>query len=60
MWLLATLARTVLPHGGQRTARRNAWAGMSEGAARARARRDADAAMLAAAQREDLAVRAAR
>jgi hypothetical protein len=35
----------VLPHGGQRSARRNAWASMSEDNLRARARRDADSAM---------------
>ena len=33
------------PHGGQRTARRNAWAGMSADAARGRARREAEAAL---------------
>ena len=36
---------TVVPHGGQRSARRNAWASMSSDAVRARARRDADVAM---------------
>ncbi len=41
----------AVPHGGQLTARRNAWASMSEGAARARGRRDADAAMDQAIQR---------
>ena len=35
----------LLPHGGQRSARRNAWASMSEGNVRARARREADGAM---------------
>ncbi|MCW2667057.1 MAG: hypothetical protein JWN57_2019 [Frankiales bacterium] len=60
MSLLATVVLTVLPHGGQRTARRNAWASMSEGAVRARGRRDADTAMLVAQQREELTVRAAR
>ncbi len=48
------LQRTVLavvPHGGQKVARRNAWAGMSADAAMARARRDAEAALrLAEAQ----------
>ena len=39
------LALMALPHGGQRSARRNAWAAMSEGSARARGRREADAAM---------------
>lgn len=40
-----TFALTVLPHGGQRSARRNAWASMVDDNTRARARRDADAAM---------------
>ena len=38
----------AFPHGGQGAARRNAWAGMSEGAARARARREAEAAVVTA------------
>ena len=42
----------VLPHGGQNLARRNAWASMSVDAGRARARREAAAALtLAAASR---------
>jgi hypothetical protein len=41
----------VAPHGGQLTSRRNAWAGMSTDAARARARREADIALAAAAAR---------
>ncbi len=40
-----SLALTMLPHGGQRSARKNAWASMSEGSARARGRREAAAAM---------------
>ena len=40
----------ALPAGGQQAARRNAWASMSADAARARARRDAAAAMDAAVQ----------
>jgi hypothetical protein len=48
------LVLTVVPGGGQRTARRNAWAGMSAGTARARARREADAAVAAAQQRLDV------
>ena len=36
------------PSGGQTTARRNAWAGMSADAARGRARRQAEAALAAA------------
>ena len=35
----------ALPHGGQRLARRNAWAGMSADAAVGRARREANQAM---------------
>lgn len=42
---LQSLAVAVLPHGGQRSARRNAWAAMSSDAVRARARREADLAM---------------
>jgi hypothetical protein len=40
-----SVALMLLPHGGQRSARKNAWASMSEDSARARGRRDADAAM---------------
>jgi hypothetical protein len=36
----------ALPHGGQRAARRNAWAGMSENAVRRRAQREADLALV--------------
>jgi hypothetical protein len=39
----------LLPHGGQNLARRNAWASMSVDAGRARARREAAAAMTLAA-----------
>ena len=35
----------LLPHGGQSLARRNAWASMAADSTRARARREADAAM---------------
>lgn len=35
----------LLPEGGQRTARRNAWAAMSSDARRARDRREAEAVM---------------
>jgi hypothetical protein len=35
----------ALPAGGQSAARRNAWAAMSEGAARARSRREAATAL---------------
>lgn len=41
----ASMALTMLPHGGQRSARQNAWASMSECSARARGRREADIAM---------------
>ena len=42
---LESLFLTVLPHGGQRSARQNAWASMSSDASWARNRREADAAM---------------
>ena len=48
---LQGLALTVLPHGGQRSARRNAWAAMSADAAFARNRREAEHAMSAAVAR---------
>ena len=43
--LTTSVLLTALPHGGQRTARRNAWASMSTDATVARARREADLAM---------------
>lgn len=43
--LVQDLLLTALPGGGQRTARRNAWAGMAADAARTRARREAEAAL---------------
>lgn len=52
--MFPTLAQFLLalaPSGGQRTARRNAWAAMSSDAVRARTRREADAAMTVAARR---------
>ena len=49
--LAQTLLMTAAPAGGQSTARRNAWAAMSEDAVRARGRRDARVA-LAAAERQ--------
>lgn len=49
--LVQDLLLVALPSGGQRTARRNAWAGVSADAARARALRDAQAAMAAAVAR---------
>lgn len=48
--VLTTLSR-FFPEGGQRTARRNAWAAMSNNASRARDRREADAAISAAVAR---------
>ena len=42
---IQSITLTVLPHGGQRSARKNAWASMSEGNSRAKARIDADRAM---------------
>jgi hypothetical protein len=50
----ADLVMSVVPHGGQATARRNAWAGMSAGAARARARREAELAVAQAQSRLDV------
>jgi len=43
------LALLAVPHGGQQVARRNAWASMAADSARARARREADAALSVAA-----------
>ena len=40
-----SLALFALPHGGQRAARRNAWASMSAESAWARSRREADLAL---------------
>lgn len=48
---IQTLALTVLPHGGQHAARKNAWAAMSEGNMRAKARTEADSAMARAVAR---------
>jgi hypothetical protein len=42
---LETALLTVLPHGGQGAARRNAWSAMATDATRARGRREADLAM---------------
>ncbi len=41
----------ALPHGGQRLARRNAWAAQGADAVRGRARREADAAVALAVAR---------
>ena len=43
----------AMPQGGQRTARRNAWAGMSADAAQARNRREAEAAVRFAVARAE-------
>ncbi len=43
----------ALPHGGQRVAHRNAWAGMSADSARGRAQREADAAVDDAVRRAE-------
>lgn len=48
---LQGLALTLLPHGGQRSARRNAWSAMSADSALARSRREAEVAVAAAALR---------
>jgi hypothetical protein len=48
---LQSLLLTAVPHGGQRSARRNAWASMSSDAVLARSRREADAAMAQAVER---------
>ena len=45
---LQALLLLVLPAGGQATARRNAWAGMSDDAARRRERGQAETALAAA------------
>ena len=45
---LQALLLLALPAGGQATARRNAWAGMSADAARGRERRQAETALAAA------------
>jgi len=49
--LLISAAALAFPHGGQRSARRNAWAGMSEDATHRRARVEADEAMQASIAR---------
>jgi len=49
--LVLTALNRLFPEGGQATARRNAWAAMSNNASWARDRREADAAMAAALSR---------
>ena len=61
--LLSTVQELLLqtlPHGGQRGARRNAWAAMSADASLARARREAATALDAATTRDQERVRTAR
>lgn len=61
--LLSTVQELLLqtlPHGGQRGARRNAWASMSADASMARARREAASALDAATTRDQEQVRTAR
>ena len=43
--LAQSLLLLLIPHGGQHTARQNAWSGMSADAVRARDRREAQAAV---------------
>jgi hypothetical protein len=49
--MVLTALNRLFPEGGQRTARRNAWAAMSNNASHARDRREADAAVTAALTR---------
>ncbi len=58
--LTQTLLLALLPHGGQHTARRNAWSAMATDAGRARARRDAAAALVLAEARRAGAAGAVR
>lgn len=57
---LRELMLQTMPHGGQRGARRNAWASMSADASMARARREAASALDAAARRDEDRVHRAR
>lgn len=52
-------ALALLPDGAQRTARRNAWAGMSADSTRGRARREGEAALEAAVRRASAPARIA-
>jgi hypothetical protein len=51
--LMLMAVSRLFPEGGQRTARRNAWAAMSTNATLARDRREADAAIAAAMSRPE-------
>lgn len=53
--LAQDLVLALLPEGGQRTARRNAWSGMAADVARSRATQEAEAALAAAALRRTAA-----
>lgn len=55
--LMGSPAVLAFPNGGQRAARRNAWAGMSEDAAHRRARVEADEAVQASIARAQPALR---
>jgi hypothetical protein len=57
---LQETALLLLPHGGQRAARQNAWRAMVADAAVARARREAVAAVAEASLRSEQAVAQAR
>ena len=56
--MVLTAFSRLFPEGGQRTARRNAWAAMSNNASHARDRREADAAISAALSRATVRVSA--
>ena len=57
---LRNTALLLAPHGGQRTARQNAWRAMVADAAVARARREAVAALAEAGRRHEQGVAQAR
>ena len=57
---LQETALLLMPHGGQRAARQNAWRAMVADAAVARARREAVAAVAEATARSEQAVASAR
>jgi ketopantoate reductase len=50
---LQSLVLMMSPHGGQHSARKNAWASMAQDAQRARQRREAEAAVGAAIARAE-------
>jgi hypothetical protein len=54
--IVRTVARTVWADGGQRGARRNAWAAMAADAKRARQRAEAEAAMNAVVAMHEMTV----